>query len=306
MVPGEVAGVFVGSGGAGKGIALQTLCTCVASGAPYFGYAVKQGVAVFWTAEDRKRQLLYRQRRITKVVGTTAKALADTLVLKSHRKPKCILWQDGEPTRLLLDLLADAENLKAKLLVIDSASLTYGDDEIRRRDVASFLRWLDLYAERMACTLIVILHTSRTSDDSVERLSSGSTAWIFQSRFALLLKKDDPDLSLVVSKINYGKPGLKIDLEWTDDGVLKAKPAPGTVERLAETADDKIVLAEIVKAWEAGDPLTMSTNSPRFLPAVLARLGRLPQKRALKAVLHLRDLGRIGPGPRSKRGIQPL
>jgi len=308
VVPSEVVGVFPGSGGAGKGITMQTLCTCVAStkDVPFLGYAVQQhGVAIFWTAEDRQRQLLNRQGRINKALGLGRHDLANTLVLKSHRGQNCILWLDGKPTRRLLDMLADAEELKAKLLSIDNASICYGDDEIKRLQVAQFLRYLDLWAERLRCTIIVILHTSRTSDDTVERLSSGTTAWVFQARFALLLKTDDGDSSLTVAKINYGKPGLKIDLKWSDDGVLMAKAAGGVVASIIEHADNKVVFDEITKAWEAGDPLVTKAGADRFAPAYLARMDRMSQKRAKAAITRLRDLGKIGPGTKGKPGLRP-
>ena len=311
VVPSEVVGVISGSGGAGKGIILQTLCTCVASKkpVPFLGYEVKQhGMAIFWTAEDRRRQLLYRQRKINMTLGLEPDDMKDRLVLKAHRQPKCILWVEGKPTKLLLTILADTEQLGGKLLTIDSASICYGDDEIRRLQVGQFLRYLDLWAEKLGCTIIVVLHTSRSSDDSVERLASGSTAWVFQARFALGLLKDAADaLSLNVAKDNYSKPGLKIDLHWNDHGVLARKVESATLKGIVEHADDKIILDEITKAYAAGDPLNMSNNSPRYLPTVMARLGRMNQKRANASMLRLRDLGRVGPISKGKlHGIKPL
>jgi archaellum biogenesis ATPase FlaH len=299
LVPAEVVGVFIGSGGAGKGITLQTLCTCVASGtAPFFGYAVQQGLSIFWTAEDRKRQLLNRQRRICSALGIEPEVVADHLVLTSYREPDCILWKQGRPTSILMDLLDDAERLKAKLLVIDSASITYGDDEIKRLEVASYLRYLDLYAEKLGCTIIVILHTSRSSDESVERLSSGSTAWVFQGRFALLLRKDkdDDDISsLVVAKINYGRPGLKIDLQWTDDGILTHVPAKDTVDNIRDHADDGKLLSIIDIRWNKADAEPFRKNSGATLRSVMAKEPlNWKTKRTEKCIARLELAGWVG------------
>ena len=80
-----------------------------------------------------------------------------------------------------------------------------------------------------------------------------------------------------------------------------------TLKCIVEHADDKVVLDEITKAYETGDPFNMSSNSPRYLPTVMARLGRMTQKRANASMLRLRDLGRVGPIPKGKmHGLRPL
>jgi len=142
--------------------------------------------------------------------------------------------------------------------------------------MTAFLRFLNRVAEALKCTVILITHPSRTSDGSVERLQSGSTSWTFQARFGLLLKKADDEeeaeaVSLILRKANYRKPGLTLDLAWTDDGVLTHIPAKDTVDSIQDKADERRLLSVIDIRWNKADAEPYRKNSGPTLRIVMAR-----------------------------------
>ena len=245
------------------------LATCVASpDKPFLGRKTEHGRAVYVTGEDPRNEVHNRQDRITTALGLTKEDVADSLVLKSVTNEDIFLFSNGKPRLLAAKFVMWLEGLgRLRLVCIDSAALVYNDTEIDRRVVTAFLRFLNRMAERLKCTVILLTHPSRTSDGSVERMSSGSTAWSFGSRFGLLMQNDDGAVSVAALKGNYMAPGLKIDLEWRD-GVLLDKGADGIVENIQRNADDKAVLDAIEKRWNgAGDPLSKSSRAEgRHLP----------------------------------------
>ena len=261
LILGETAGILTGVGGVGKSILAQVLATCVASpDKPFLGRKTEHGRAVYVTGEDPRNEVHNRQDRITTALGLTKEDVADSLVLKSVTNEDIFLFSNGKPTLLAAKFVMWLEGLgRLRLVCIDSAALVYNDTEIDRRVVTAFLRFLNRMAERLKCTVILLTHPSRTSDGSVERMSSGSTAWSFGSRFGLLMQNDDGAVSVAALKGNYMAPGLKIDLEWRD-GVLLDKGADGIVENIQRNADDKAVLDAIRRGGTA--PAIRSRSRP--------------------------------------------
>ncbi|HKV14530.1 MAG TPA: AAA family ATPase [Reyranella sp.] len=306
LIPDRCAVVVAGAGGAGKGIVMQTLATAVATeNQPYLGQACEHGRAAFFTAEERLNDLLWRQDRINRAYGINKEEIADTLVLKSLRTPDCLLWHNGKPTSLMLEFCGWVEVLlPMRVVIIDSASLVYGDEEIDRHEVSMFMRHLDLLAEQFKCTIALLTHTSRSSDGSVERMTSGSTAWVNQARAGIALLNDDGDRKLVLLKANNMPTPFEIELQWSDEGILVPRDAPGMVDRLQTKQDDGLALQEIAQAWN--DPHRMPLNgapqSPAHAVKFLQRQLGWKKHRAQDALQRLSDAGRIINARTSKGG----
>jgi len=310
LVPDECAGILTGAGGGGKGILMQSLATCVASpDKPFLGRLTQHGRAAFITAEDTRRILINRQDKISRELGIAPEDLADSLILKSVTNEDMFLFRQGKRTGLAIAFeawLAGLEQLR--LAVIDSAALVFDDSEIDRRLVAAFLRYLNRLAARLKCTIILITHPSRSSDDSVERMTSGSTSWIFGARFGLVLKRDEKsnETTLELRKANYMKPGLKIGLEWTDEGVLVGlEEDTGMVADLQGNKDDDFVLAEVTARWNHPDaePLSKAANvGDRYLPRFMSRQHGWKAKRAEAALSRLLDAIKVTTGEAKKHG----
>jgi hypothetical protein len=315
LLPHAKASLVGGDAGSGKSILMQTCATCIAADIPFLGRQVRPGVAVYITGEDDEDIVHLRQERICKSLGVTLEQLKGRLIIRSMADEDLWLYRDGRPTSLADSLEQSLAAVGAGWVCIDSAVLVFDDDEIRRRPVAGFMRLLNRMARRLDAGLALIAHTSRSSKATVTAMVSGSTSWVAQARSGLLLEGDDDDptrATLKLIKPNYSRRGIKVDLKWTDDGVLLAKDAPGgTVEKLEQHADDEVVFAEIKARWEGDtDPLSKSPRSEGgFLPAYMARMGRMNSKRAAAAMYRLLDAGRIVSGARKpgrdNRGLRP-
>jgi hypothetical protein len=304
LIPDHSVVLLAGDGGSGKSILGQTLATCIAAGLPFVGYAAASGRAVFITAEDRDEILHVRQVRICKALGLTFADLADKLFVVSRADDDLFLFTHGSATPLLRALEGELAALGGvRLVVIDSAALVFDDNEIERRPVAAFMRGLNRLALRLGCTIILVAHTSRSSDRSAARMASGSTAWAYQARAGLLLSNDEDGALLEPLKANYARRGLKVELRWTEDGVLVAKGAPGMVERIGDNSDGKRIAETVGKRWDERNPMSAHPQAGgRYLPAVMAALDPpLKPGRAEKLMKQMIARGEIIDDPTGKR-----
>lgn len=311
LIPDRCAFLLAGDGGSGKSILMQVLATCVALGKPFAGYAVDPGPSLYVSAEDPADILHIRQDRINRALGVTMGDLRKRLFVASAADLDFTLFANGAPTetesRLALEMIAYG----IRFAGIDSAALVYADSEIDRRSVTAFMRRLNMLARRTEASIGLITHTSRSSDGTSARMASGSTAWVNGGRAGLLLKNsDDGTAELSLLKANHSKVG-KVKLRWTDTGVLLGADQPdGAVASIEQRRDDDLVLTEVKARWDGNlEPLSKSPRAgERFLPAYMARLGRLNQRRASSAMVRLLDAGRIVNSPRTKRrpeGLKP-
>lgn len=228
------------------------------------------------------------------------------LFCKSVADRELFLFADGKPTAVAAQLEAELAGIPDLAFVgIDSASLVFDDEEISRRRVGAFMRGLNRMAGRLGAAVTLLLHTAKSSDDSPAKAFSGSTAWTWQARAALLLKAETKNEapSLMLIKANHAKPGLKIDLKWTDRHVLVAdlEEEGGTVDRMTRRGIEREILDRVAKAWSDDNPLSSTASvRERYLPSVMARSGH---KAAMvqAAMLELIDAGVLVKGQRLSR-----
>ena len=129
-------------------------------------------------------------------------------------------------------------------------------------------------ARRLGIAIILSIHTSKSSDGSVSRSASGSTAWVFATRSVLLLDagaQDEPP-SLTLIKANHSPPGTVVLLEWRD-GVLLAAPQQGALERRIRAGQlDRLIFATVQDGWDRRMPYSSEPQArTRYLPGALQR-----------------------------------
>ncbi len=305
LIPDRCVSLLAGDGGSGKSILLQTAATCVAMGLPFLGREVTQGPALYVTGEDPEAVIHGRQARINKALGLEMGDLAGKLFVMSASEQEFILFS-SEETQLLRKLTMDMTLRGIRFAGIDSATLTFDNDEINRRAVSAFLRSLNTMARRTRAAVVLIAHTSRSSDGTSARMASGSTAWVNSARAGLLLKGLEDGAELTLLKANYAKSGIKIGLRWTGEGVLVSdEPETGTVASIEKSADDALVLNEIAAAWRdpGAAPLSRAPQTQaRYLPSFMARQHGWKAKRTEAATARLFDAGKISSGEVRKNG----
>ena len=162
-------------------------------------------------------------------------------------------------------------------------------------------------AERLKIGIVLTAHTSKSSDDSVAKVGSGSTAWIFACRSVLKLESDGDEATLKLVKSNHTRPGPEIPLEWKG-AVLVAKAPPDSLEERARKRQiDRLVFERVEQAWAANWPLSASAQAgERYLPKALAKRGGFRAKE-IKAAMHLHlEAGNLQQDKLPKKGLTGL
>jgi RecA-family ATPase len=305
LLPHLTAWLIGGDSGSGKSILMQTLCTCVAADKPFLGRAVRHGRAIYVTGEDRDDILHARQLRIFKALDLNWDDVGDNLLIRSVAEKEMWLFNERGPTPHGLALVDEITKLggKTSVGVIDSASLTFDAEEIKRRPVADFMRYLNRCAVQIGGSIGLVAHTSRSSRGDARSMVSGSTAWVAQARAGLLLESaDDGEAKLSLIAPNYSRRIEPIELVWNDDGVLLPKEAPeGVLASIQQKKHDEVVVKLIRERWDGeGDPI-----GRRALPGELAGRGDMKVAEAKAALARLTSDKRIETS-RKPRGLSGL
>ena len=197
--PYEVVTGLYGDGGVGKSLLSQQLQTGTALGSSWIGLPVEQVASLGVYCEDSKDELWRRQEDINVAYATGNDALElahwmprlgedNILMTFTHRGA-------GELTVFHRHVLEAALDLKARLVIIDTAADTFGGSENDRGQVRQFVqRALGGIALKIDGALVCCAHPSRYGISSGEG-DSGSTGWsnAFRSRAYLNRPKGDQD-----------------------------------------------------------------------------------------------------------------
>ncbi len=308
LVPEGMVTLFVADGGAGKSLLAQLAMACFPTGKSFLGKATKPGAAVGIFAEDPDQVLHIRQMRINQLIEIDMEDLGGRSYPISFSRHDATMWRNGEPTPFLGDL---EEQLRAiddlRLLVLDNAALLYHGNENDRVEVTAFVRALTGMAERLQIGIILTSHTSKSSDDSVAKVGSGSTAWVFACRSVIKLESDGDAATLTLVKANHVRPGLEIPLEWKGS-VLVAKAPPDSLEERARKRQiDRLIFERVEQAGAANWPLSATAQTgDRYLPKALAKRGGFKAKE-IKAAMHLHlEAGNLQQDKLPKKGLTGL
>ena len=199
---------------------------------------------------------------------------------------------------------------------LDTLAHVYGGEEVRRREVARFMRMLDAISIGRDCAILFTAQPSvrgRTSGT----MESGSTHWDAGVRSRLswhdptkeadaeTITIADPTLIrrvLTRQKSNYAPSGETMELVFRDGGFIPAAiDADAAKERQRgpgrDAACDERFLALLAKVRASGDYVHKAfTNPSHYAPDVFAAMpsGRTFSKTEYhRAMLRLSDAGRI-------------
>ncbi|GEO82017.1 AAA family ATPase [Pararhodospirillum oryzae] len=284
LIPARMVTLLVANGGVGKTMFAQLATTCCAVGAPVAGRATAGGAGAGVFGEDPEGILHARQERICRHLGCDMEDLVGRVFPISFAGLDAALWRGGKTTPLFDSVEEEAKRIAdLRLLVIDNVALVYADNENDRVPVSGFLNALNGMAERLGCAILLLTHTSKSSEAGTFKAASGSTAWINGARSVLQLKVDDEDpgrVELKLVKSNHARPGDQIDLRWTDCGVLDVDPDAanqGLLDRLdrqtrANKAKDAFLAGLEILATQ-GRKVSNSRHAPNYAPRELQSIG---------------------------------
>jgi RecA-family ATPase len=283
-IPYDVVTGLYGDGGVGKTLAAQQLQTGTALGSSWLGLPVEEIASLGVYCEDGENDLWRRQRDIDVAYAVKDD---DSLAL-AHWMPR--LGEDnilmtfarsgvGQLTTFHRHVVEAALDLKARLVIIDTAADTFGGNENDRGQVRQFVqRALGQIALRIDGAVVCCAHPSRAGLSSGEG-DSGSTGWsnAFRSRAYINRPKGengepvDNDARIITrKKANFASVGDTIKLHWKNGVIVPdALAAPSYFRRPA----DDVFLALLDEHCDANrQPLSENSHSGNYAPKVFAAL----------------------------------
>ena len=282
-IPFLTATGLYGDGGLGKSLLGQQLMTSTAIGKPWLGLPVMRLRSLGVFCEDHEDELHRRQADINRLYDCEFSDLENMRWLLRFDEANLLMTFEGgqgEPTSFFDELLYQAREFGAQLVIIDTVADTFGGNENDRGQVRQFVQTcLGRLAREINGCVVALAHPSRdglrtgTGD-------SGSTGWSnsFRSRAFLHLPEADggaePDLYARIlsrKKANYALREDQIKLRW-QDGVFIREGAADTgiigsiIRKKAET-----VFLELLDALARENrPVSDNSHAPNFAPKLFA------------------------------------
>ena len=267
--------LLIAEGSAGKSILMQTACTCVMTGSRFLGQNVTAGTTAGVFAEDDDNELHVRQVRINRVLDVDMEALIGRVFIQSYAGTDALLWRDHAPTEFAVDLENQLSQIpELRLVVLDNVALLYAGDENSRIEVTGFINHLNGMARRLKVAIILSTHTSKSSDGSFNRASSGSTAWrnACRSAIELTIGDDERPPQLRHNKANYCAKLDTLDLKWRDGVLMADLPDIGFVASLGKSTVERAFLEGLRTLTSRGMDLSHKKAASCYAPREIIKL----------------------------------
>lgn len=317
LIPSDTVTLFSGDGGTGKSLVALQLAASTALARSWLGLTVRDGKAVYLSAEDDRAEL---HRRLADIAQAEGVELGDLrhLTLRSLAGEGALLALLGkggalEPTPLLdaIDELLGRD--KPDLLVLDTLADYFAGNENDRAQARQFIGMLRGLAIRHKCAVFMLAHPSLTGLNSGTG-TSGSTGWnnSVRSRLYLSRVKQDgyeanPDTRVLQTmKSNYARIGAEIALTWRDGVFVADAPATGLDRMAASAKAERLFLTFLRKFGEQGRRVNHAggqNHAPRVFAAHPDAEG-VTKRAFAQAMENLLDSGKVTiskDGPPSKQ-----
>nr|WP_300975800.1 AAA family ATPase [Yoonia sp.] len=317
LIPSDTVTLFSGDGGTGKSLLALQLAASTALARPWLGLPVREGKAIYLSAEDDRAEL---HRRLADIAQAEGVLLADlsNLTLRSLAGEDALLALLGkggalEPTPLL-DAIDDLlERFQPDLLVLDTLADYFPGNENDRAEARQFIGMLRGLAIRHRCAVFMLAHPSLTGLNSGTG-TSGSTGWNNSVRSRLYLSRvvqdsyePNPDARVLrTMKSNYARTGAEIGLTWQNGVFIADAPVTG-LDRVAASAKAERVFLKLLNEFTEQGRRVNHASGANYAPKLFAENAKSEgcTKRVLKAAMDaLLDSGKIAieqDGPPSKR-----
>jgi RecA-family ATPase len=281
---GVVTGLY-GDGGLGKSLLAQQLQTSMALSEAWLALAVEAGASLGVYCEDSRDELWRRQADINAEYRVDFDSLADVHWMPRLGENNLMVTFArngvGELTQFHSHVIEAALDVKARLVVVDTASDVFGGNENDRSQVRQFVSVaLGSIAQKINGAVLLCAHPSRAGLASGDG-DGGSTGWnnAFRSRLYLRApalddgERPEPDARVLERrKANYASRNDEIRLRWRN-GVIGPEP----VEAAGDTPFGKlgadIVFLDLVREFEQqGRVISASPQALNFAPRVFEKL----------------------------------
>lgn len=315
-IPQNEVTLLAGHGGSGKSYVALSIAVHVALGLTFGSLATIRSNVLFFSGEDGARVLQQRLAKLCRALEIDLAQLEGKLHLLDasdidpalHRERRDVVA--GRPvivtkTPLLDGLATLVEKLQVGLIVIDNASDTYDDDEIKRVRVRAFVRSLRSNIARPNRAVLLLAHVNKASANAGRNAGtedySGSTAWhnSVRSRLSLTTNKDDV-LTVEHAKANLGEKAAPVKLIWQEGVPMLDRSYSGTdaglaavrAEEKARDDKDKSALVELIQGFDRrGERVTTSAQGSATVFKLLKGQPEFPKNTdSTRLMLLLRQL----------------
>jgi DNA primase len=271
-----------GDGGVGKSLLAQQLMAAVATGKSWLRYKNEPMKVYGLLCEDDRDEIHRRQNSINQQLGIKEEDFGNMLYVSRVGKDNLLMTFDkeerGKLTSFFNQLLADIQEFKPQLVVLDTLADLFGGNENIRIQVRQFVQ--NCCGEIARSVNAAVLLCAHPSDSGLQRKTGtgGSTAWsnTVRSRWYLEKPEEDgvsPDIRILSQKkSNYSAAKEKITLKWEDGIFVRTDDyvTPTAGEKYSSKCDDardrksNDILNLIYDEATVGRAYTMSQFSEAF------------------------------------------
>jgi RecA-family ATPase len=296
-LPIRVVTLCYADGGIGKTLlALQLMAATALPNSKWCGLPVVPCISVGLFSEDDATELHIRMEAIRQHYGASWADLGNMHPVDATGKDNVLVrfQSDGTmvPTSRFAQLRDEAMDIKARLVVIDTAATCFSGNENDRGQVTQFIGTaLTKLAQDIDGAVLLNAHPSLSGLASGD-LRSGSTAWNNSCRSRLGLARpedadgnpilDSPERILTRRKINTAPAGEAVTMEWRD-GVfmVPGKFSVGAGSRKDQT--EAAFVAALQAQHRAGLHVSANPRAGNYAPKILSNTpeGRDFSKREL-------------------------
>jgi RecA-family ATPase len=281
-IPARTVTLLFGDGGAGKTTLALQLAAARAIARDWITTLPTPGRTLVLSAEDDDRELHRRADAIRSHYGVRFSDLTDMRLVDLVGENAILgeLNRKGiiNATTLFKAVVAEIEQFKPELVIIDALADSFAGDENSRAQARQFIALLKGPARVCGCAFLVLAHPS-LSGLSTGRGTSGSTAWSNSVRSRLYFtpaqgsdgSEPDPDLrQLTIAKANYAPTGTTIPLRW-QAGVYVPVPGMGSLDRMALEAKADNLFLTLLARFAEQDRNVCDKKGVAYAPALFAR-----------------------------------
>ena len=317
-VPMDEVTLLAAHGGSGKSYVALSLAIHIVLGRAFAGQDVKRGKVLFFSAEDGGRVLRQRVARLCSALDVPVAALEGKLLLLDASDLDTALHRDqrtptkGAPyqTPLLDALVKIVEAEDVLLTIVDNASDTYDDDEIKKARVRTFVRTLRSRLGRPGRAVLLLAHVNKASAGSNRTGGtedySGSAAWHNSVRSRLSMAPTSKDAIMIEHlKANNGVKADPVTMDWRHnvplvsgtygEDIVSAEAAAEAMKK--DEGDMALIVLAIQRLSRIGDVVPTATQGQMPCHRVLSTSPDFPvgtsADRLTVLLRKLQEAGRI-------------
>jgi len=312
----------IGIGGGGKTTLAMQAGAAISLGKPWLGLPTRKMRTLCFLTEDPKAVVHRRADKIARAMGLTLADLPDFLPLSMVKEDSSLIKFDrytGEAqlTAVHKELRNLCIEMGVQVLILDALHGLFDGNENDRGQARRFCALLTELAEELKGAVILLAHPSKSSSENAKMPSSGSTSWHAGVRAMIHVSDPDdmnPDARTVrLAKINYGRPGEKVQVTWRD-GVFQTDEEPsGIFKGIRQDKAERVLMEGLRKAIARGiEPSPFQSARDKYAPRVVGALGAEGLKqpdleRAMNRLMSAEEVivVTVGPPSRSKQVVIP-